>query len=73
MNDITLIVNDIQSQFEALVASLSKGSEEVAKGTSQIEETNATFKEINLAVASMVEGIQSISSNLTEVVSVVQL
>jgi len=69
VNDITLIVKDIQSQFEDLVTSLSKGSEEVVKGTSQIEETNATFKEINLAVASMVEGIQRISSNLTEVVS----
>ena len=69
VKDITLIVKEIQSQFEGLVISLSKGSEEVIKGTSQIEETHTTFKEINLAVASMVEGIKGISSNLTEVVS----
>lgn len=69
VKDITFIVEEIQRQFGDLVISLSKGSEEVVKGTSQIEETNNTFKEINLAVASMVEGIQGISSNLTEVVS----
>ncbi len=69
VKDITLIVEEIQRQYEDLVISLTRGSEEVERGTSQIEKTNKTFKEIDHAVASMVEGIQGISSNLTDVVT----
>ncbi|PMY00570.1 chemotaxis protein, partial [Pseudomonas sp. MPR-R5A] len=36
VKDITRIVEDIQGQFEVVVSSLTKGSEEVTKGTEQI-------------------------------------
>lgn len=63
--DITLIIEDIQNQFKVVTSSLRQSSEEVSKGSFQIDETNRMFVEINRAVENMVEGIHVISVILT--------
>lgn len=63
--DITLIIEDIQNQFKVVTSSLRQSSEEVSKGSFQIDETNGMFVEINRAVENMVEGIHVISVILT--------
>ncbi|MCA0971488.1 methyl-accepting chemotaxis protein [Halobacillus litoralis] len=65
--DITGIVDNIQSESTSVVESLETGYKEVDQGSRQIEVTGHTFDDINQSVSDMVEKIQTISSNLTEI------
>lgn len=65
--DITGIVNNIQTESTAVVESLESGYQEVDQGSRQIEVTGHTFDDINQSVNDMVEKIQTISSNLTDI------
>ncbi|MCH1627561.1 methyl-accepting chemotaxis protein [Ferdinandcohnia quinoae] len=65
--DITHIVGSIQSESNSVANSLQNGYREVDEGTKQIKVTGQTFKDINLAVSTMVERIQDISEHLDSV------
>ncbi|WP_133058650.1 methyl-accepting chemotaxis protein [Halalkalibacter urbisdiaboli] len=67
IHDITGIVNNIQTESNGVVESLTKGYQEVEEGTNQIKVTRETFERINQAVIDMVSKIQTISTNLTEI------
>lgn len=63
--DITDIVNNIQSEFRNVTASLQDGYLEVEKGTNQIEATGETFNKISMSVKDMVSNVQTISGLLS--------
>lgn len=69
VNDITGIVENIQSETSMVSDSLEKGFQEVTSGTEQINTTEATFNEIYEDVTQMVTSIQTISRNLAEIVA----
>lgn len=66
VNNITEIVNNIQSKTSLVVSSLEDGYKDVAQGTEQIETTDETFREIRSSVMDMVDNIIRVSNNLTE-------
>lgn len=65
VNDITGIVESIQSESTGVAESLQGGYQEVERGTSQIKSTRETFTKINEAVEKVAEDIQSVTSNLS--------
>lgn len=65
--DITKIVQGIQLESNNVVSSLQLGYNEVEEGTSQIEVTGHTFKEIYDAVTLMTDKVKEISENLDQV------
>lgn len=67
VTDITEIVGNIQSESTFVTESLQTGYKEVEQGTSQIQETEETFKSISDAVTEMVDNIKHIASNLTDI------
>ncbi|MFO8068709.1 MAG: methyl-accepting chemotaxis protein, partial [Alkalibacterium sp.] len=62
--DITDIVNSIQQESSAVAANLETGYEQVAKGTTQIENTGETFNKISSSVQAMGLAIKEISDKL---------
>ena len=64
---ITGIVHNIQNESTNVVQSLTKGYEQVEKGSNQIKMTGESFESINKAVGEMMGKINHISSNLTEI------
>lgn len=68
VGDITNIVQTIQKDSVLVTTSLENGYEEVAKGTTQIASTGATFTQIAEAVYAMSERIENMSEKLEDVV-----
>ena len=68
---ITGIVNNIQNESTNVVESLTKGYEQVEKGSNQIKMTGESFENINRSVGEMMGKIKHISSNLTEIAEAV--
>lgn len=68
VGDITDIVQKIQNDSVVVTTSLENGYEEVAKGTTQIASTGATFTQIAEAVYAMSERIENMSEKLEDVV-----
>ncbi|WP_218162460.1 methyl-accepting chemotaxis protein [Alkalibacterium sp. 20] len=62
--DITNIVNSIQKESSTVAMNLENGYEQVAKGTTQIENTGETFNKISSSVQSMGLAIKEISDKL---------
>ncbi|SDY00626.1 methyl-accepting chemotaxis protein [Evansella caseinilytica] len=69
VTDITEIVQGIQSESIAAVASLQGGYDEVEKGTAQMKTTRETFTTINQAVQEMVNSMKAITANLSTMAS----
>lgn len=69
VTNITDIVGRIQSESNAVSASLRDSSEEVKQGTAQISTTSEVFTEITTAITYMVGRIQQVSQNLNEISS----
>src|SRR5699024_3773273 len=69
VNDITGIVENIQSETSVVSDSLEQGFQEVISGTEQINTTESTFNEIYKDVTQMVSSVQTISKNLAEIVA----
>lgn len=67
VTDITEIVTNIQNEFHNVTESLQSGYREVEEGTNQIYLTKETFNQISSLVSDMVNRINTISTNLTEV------
>ncbi|WP_106495962.1 methyl-accepting chemotaxis protein [Lentibacillus sp. Marseille-P4043] len=67
VTDITGIVTSIQTESSTVTESLQNGYQEVEKGTNQIETTGVTFDKISKAIGEMVNGINTISENLSSV------
>lgn len=65
--NITDIVNRIQSESSHVSTSLQEGYEDVERGTSQIISSGETFHQINEAVTSMADRIESVSGNLADI------
>ncbi|MEG0470879.1 MAG: methyl-accepting chemotaxis protein [Solibacillus sp.] len=68
VDDITNIVLKIQKDSVLVTTSLESGYEEVAKGTTQIASTSATFTHIAEAVHAMSIRIEDMSGKLEDVV-----
>lgn len=68
VGDITSIVQKIQKDSVLVTTSLENGYEEVAKGTTQIASTGATFTHIAEAVYAMSNRIEDMSAKLEDVV-----
>jgi len=64
VQDITSIVQTIQTEASTMATSLNAGYKEVEKGTQSIEATGETFNGINTRVESMNLEIQEIASTL---------
>jgi methyl-accepting chemotaxis protein len=64
VEDITNIVQTIQSEAKTMSVSLSGGFDEVEKGTSAIAATGGTFNEINNSISNMNNEIMEIANNL---------
>ncbi|MDX8045547.1 HAMP domain-containing methyl-accepting chemotaxis protein [Gracilibacillus sp. S3-1-1] len=69
VSDITRIVGNIQGESTNVTESLEQGYEQVEAGSTQIEKTGETFKQINQAVNEMVSSMQTVTSNLSEMAS----
>lgn len=67
VTDISGIVGRIQNETSIVTASLIDGYREVEQGTEQIQTTEKTFNEIDLAVQEMVESIEVITANLADI------
>lgn len=67
VTNITTIVENVQRESGAVVASLQAGYEEVELGTKQITTTGETFEEIYHSVQGMTNNIEQISTNLVDV------
>ena len=65
--DITHIVNSIQSESSLVTDSLQGGYKEVENGTNQIKTTGETFGKINQSLLEMVNRVQVISGNLSNI------
>lgn len=68
VNNITDIVNGIQSESSLVTKSLQDGYKEVEQGTGQIKTTGEMFGNINAAVTEMAKNIQTVSENLSGIV-----
>ncbi len=64
---ITDIVETIQYESAQVTESLRDGYKEVEQGTEQLTVTRNTFEEISASVTQMVEGIRTISDNLSSI------
>ncbi len=64
---ITGIVDRIQNESSLVVASLQNGYKEVEQGTGQIITTGETFTNISVSVTDMVDRMNNVSQNLTEI------
>ncbi|GEL77085.1 methyl-accepting chemotaxis protein [Tenuibacillus multivorans] len=69
VEEITGIVDGIQTESSGVVSSLQDGYTEVEKGTSQIKTTGETFNKIENAVDDMTKRIQSVTDNLSSISS----
>ncbi|WP_419962524.1 methyl-accepting chemotaxis protein [Psychrobacillus sp. BM2] len=67
ITDITDIVTNIQNESSSVAGSLLEGYEEVEKGTDQINITMETFNGISSAVTEMINLIQSVTENLSDI------
>lgn len=67
ITDITDIVTNIQNESSSVAGSLLEGYEEVEKGTDQINVTMETFNDISSAVTEMINLIQTVTENLSDI------
>ena len=67
VTNITQIVDRIQSESSLVAASLQEGYKDVEQGTEQIKTTGETFAMISAAVIEMVDRIQIVSNNLSDI------
>lgn len=67
--DITNIVTNIQNESQRVSESLEGGYREVAQGTGQIKKTSQTFEDISKAVIGMVNNINTVSHNLSDILA----
>lgn len=67
ITDITDIVTNIQNESSSVAGSLLEGYEEVEKGTDQINITMETFNGISSAVTEMINLIQNVTENLSDI------
>ncbi|GIO28843.1 methyl-accepting chemotaxis protein [Ornithinibacillus bavariensis] len=67
--DITNIVTNIQNESQRVSESLEGGYKEVAQGTGQIKKTSQTFEDISKAVIGMVNNINTVSHNLSDILA----
>lgn len=67
VTNITDIVTRIQRETNIVTESLQDGYKEVEQGTEQITETGETFSEISTAVENMVNHIQIVTDNLSDI------
>lgn len=68
VNDITNIVETIQTESSIVSEALESGSTAVEEGTIQIEATEAIFKKIHTEVDDMTNNINTVSDNLQDIV-----
>lgn len=68
VNDITGIVETIQTESSVVATSLENGYTEVEQGTEQIQTTGQTFNDIRSFVTEMVQNITIVSENLSDIV-----
>lgn len=68
VNDITGIVETIQTESSVVATSLENGYSEVEQGTEQIQTTGQTFNDIRSFVTEMVQNITIVSENLSDIV-----
>lgn len=66
VTNITNIVDQIQSESSAVVASLKAGYQDVTNGTEQVSTTGETFEIIREAVSKTVKEINQLSDNLND-------
>lgn len=66
VTSITDIVNNIQTESNAVATSLQAGYKEVTLGTEQIKTTNDTFNGISMFVNEMTTYIETVTKNLEE-------
>jgi len=69
VNDITGIVETIQTESSVVATSLENGYTEVEQGTEQIQTTGQTFNDIRSFVTEMVQNITTVSENLSDIVA----
>lgn len=67
VSDITEIVTNIQQESSVVTDSLQAGYQEVLEGSHQIESTDEKFADINTAVLSMVDHINTSAENLSHI------
>lgn len=72
VQDISQIVNDIQSESSSVALLLQDSYDEVEEGTAQITATGDTFSHINTAMTDMTTHIKQVSTVLSEVVASTQ-
>lgn len=68
VNDITNIVDTIQTESSIVSEALESGSTAVEEGTVQIEATETIFKKIHTEVDDMANNINTVSDNLQDIV-----
>src|SRR5699024_673758 len=64
VNHITEIVGNVQTETNLTAGSLTKGYDEVEKGTSQLQLTGESFNHINSAIHEVAIKIKTITENL---------
>src|SRR5699024_10618889 len=69
VNDITGIVETIQTESSVVAKSLENGYTEVEQGTEQIQTTCQTFNDTRSFVTEMVQNITTVSENLSDIVA----
>lgn len=69
VTNITDIVERIQTESSVVSSSLQAGYKEVEQGNEQIITTGKTFEEISTAVHGMVDNINRVSENLSDIVA----
>lgn len=67
VSDITNIIENVHHESTIVTASLQAGYEEVKDGSIQIATTGETFEEISMAVTDMIEQINVVTDNLTDI------
>lgn len=65
--EITSIINGVQNETKMVVQLLEMGYEKVESGNKQIRVSKDHFESINIAMTEMMERIQIIASNLTNI------
>lgn len=67
VTDISGIVENIQTEFNAVTTSLNSGYQEVKQGTDQIQLTGQKFTKIRTSVTDMVENLKNITIDVADI------
>ena len=67
VQNITDIVHNIQLESNAVASSLRDSYQEVKEGSNQISNTGQTFNAISSSVSSMINNMNHVFNNLTDI------